>query len=289
MFWKLWDCGCQTNDRYMVGQPVSVFSFFSGNKNRLQQKTQETIKKRLASFDGLSKHVKSFKRLSRVRLFFSLWRLLLEALLCQLHTRRHTAEHGIEHDPYNDNTTALFQRQNKGSLFVRIRAKVVPLPLPQLLFFVCYVLFLTVITQVWGALFYPKYEHQKRGCTLYLGKRFDLEFFQTFYERSRTFFPKSCRFLPLFNADWPQVHRVWTWSSYPDMFRMNSKFAWTINEFIKSKVGVRLIHGYIRKYQIWSAKVRVCLILGCVLYLGDYGIYFGNTHQRSHISFESPC
>ena len=32
-----------------------------------------------------------------------------------------------------------------------------------------------------------------------------------------------------------------------------------------------LILGNVRKYQISGSKVGVCLILGCVLYLGDYG------------------
>ena len=41
--------------------------------------------------------------------------------------------------------------------------------------------------------------------------------------------------------------------------------------FMKSKVGVRLIHGYVKNYQILSSKLGVRLIHRCVLYLSDYG------------------
>ena len=42
--------------------------------------------------------------------------------------------------------------------------------------------------------------------------------------------------------------------------------------FMKSKVGVCLIHGYVENYQISGSKPGVCLIHECILYLGDYGI-----------------
>ena len=53
--------------------------------------------------------------------------------------------------------------------------------------------------------------------------------------------------------------------------------------FMKSKVGVCLMHRYVKNCQISGSKVGVRLVHGCVLYLGDYGDWKNKKWKRLRV------